>query len=89
LVWRLLDFRGHRPFPAAAVWIVSVSSVPAKHWAATVPGRAAARAKVFAVTPAAVTPAAVTPAAVTPAAVTPAAVTPAAVKQRIDGGGAF
>jgi hypothetical protein len=38
---------------------VSVSSVPAKHWAATVPGRAAARAKVFAVTPAAVTPAAV------------------------------
>ncbi|MFN5622475.1 MAG: hypothetical protein ACK5X8_19590 [Planctomyces sp.] len=31
-----------------------MSSVPAKHWAATVPGRAAARAKVFAVTPAAV-----------------------------------
>ncbi|MFN5732333.1 MAG: hypothetical protein ACK48R_10850 [Planctomyces sp.] len=56
-----------------------MSSVPAKHWAATVPGRAAARATVFAVTPA----------AVTPAAVTPAAVTPAAVKQRIDGGGAF
>lgn len=44
---------------AVLVFIRLSARVPAKHWAATVPGRAAARAKVFAVTPAAVTPAAV------------------------------